>query len=224
MESKKNPDVNLEKHKRTLVFAGFVVAIGACIMFFNWTTSAKDIKVTEYSQIEIIDDQVANTVQEKVTPPKIQQVKSFDVIQIVEKQIEINNEYDPIDTDIDETDVIQLVDIETEPEDSGEIIYIAVEEFPAYPGGDLALSKWLAKEIKYPRDAIEFGIQGTVYVKFVVSKKGTIENVSVLKGVDPILDEEAIRVVKAIKGFSPGKQSGQPVSVWFTLPIKFKLN
>lgn len=98
-----------------------------------------------------------------------------------------------------------------------------VEEMPTYPGGQKALMQYIADSIKYPQKAKEEGIQGRVVVRFVVKKNGTVGEVQVLRGVSEELDMEAIRVIKSIKGFTPGKQNGKPVNVWFIYPVTFKI-
>jgi protein TonB len=102
-------------------------------------------------------------------------------------------------------------------------IFTVVEEQPSYPGGDEARIKFLQDNIKYPEEAKELGIQGKVFVTFVVEVDGSITDVRVLRGIGGGCDEEAIRVVKAMPRWVPGKQRGVPVRVQFNLPIKFTL-
>lgn len=98
-----------------------------------------------------------------------------------------------------------------------------VEQMPTFPGGDAKLMEWLGKNIKYPAIAEENGVQGRVIVRFVVGKDGSISQASVVRSVDPSLDKEALRVVKAMPRWIPGKQNGAAVPVWFTLPVTFQL-
>ena len=98
-----------------------------------------------------------------------------------------------------------------------------VEQMPTFPGGDGKLMEWLSKNIKYPAVAEENGVQGRVIVRFVVGKDVSISNASVVRSVDPSLDKEALRVVKAMPRWIPGKQNGAAVPVWFTLPVTFQL-
>ena len=104
-----------------------------------------------------------------------------------------------------------------------EEIFNAVEQMPQFPGGEAELLKYISTHIKYPTMAAENNIQGRVVVKFVVQKNGKVGDVIVLRGKDPDLDKEAVRVVKTLPDFIPGKMNGQSVSVWYTLPIQFKL-
>lgn len=100
-------------------------------------------------------------------------------------------------------------------------VFIAIEQQPKYPGGEQALFKYLAQNIKYPKNARENGISGTVYIQFVVEKDGTIEEVKVLRGIGFGCDEEAIRVVKSMPKWKPGLQRGKPVRVSYNIPINF---
>ena len=104
-----------------------------------------------------------------------------------------------------------------------EEIFTAVEQPPQFPGGEAALLKYIADHIRYPAAAQENGIQGRVVVQFVVTKDGSIGQVKVVRGKDPDLDKEAKRVVRTLPRFVPGKMNGNNVSVWYTLPINFKL-
>ena len=104
-------------------------------------------------------------------------------------------------------------------------VFINVDPVPVFPGGEAALMKFINENLRYPAAAIENGIQGRVVVQFVVKKDGSVnDNIMIVRGVDPALDQEAIRVCKTLPKFIPGKQNGQPVNVWFTLPIIFNLS
>jgi len=101
--------------------------------------------------------------------------------------------------------------------------YVAVEEMPMYPGGNAAMVSYISKNIKYPVKAMESGVQGKVVVKFCVTAQGGVSMASVLKGVDPELDKEAVRVIQTINNFIPGKKDGVAVPVWYMVPITFTL-
>ncbi|MDX2002935.1 MAG: energy transducer TonB [Chitinophagales bacterium] len=102
-------------------------------------------------------------------------------------------------------------------------IYTFAEQMPEYPGGITAILKYIAEHTIYPEVARENDITGTVYVKFVVTREGNVRNVVLVKAIDPYLDQEAVRVVSSLSGFRPGMQSGKPVEVFYTIPIKFIL-
>lgn len=121
-----------------------------------------------------------------------------------------------------EPEIIMVVEI---PEDTNKnVIFTVVEEMPSFPGGSGAMYTYLGKNIKYPKEAQEKGISGTVYVTFVVEKDGSINFVELLRGTNKLLDDEAIRVVKAMPKWEPGKQKGKPVRVKYNLPVKFLLD
>lgn len=111
----------------------------------------------------------------------------------------------------------------TEPETRTEP-FVSVEEMPVPQGGEAGLYKYIADNTIYPKIALDNNIQGKVYVRFCVTSKGTVDQVSILKGVDPELDAEAIRVVKSFPPFKPGKMSGKPVPVWYIVHIDFQLH
>jgi len=102
-------------------------------------------------------------------------------------------------------------------------IYVIVEEMPTFIGGDLALRKWIKENVKYPNITRESDIQGKVYVRFVVMWDGSIDKVTIARGVDPLLDKEALEVIKKLPYFNPGFQNGRPVNVWYTVPVDFQL-
>lgn len=117
----------------------------------------------------------------------------------------------------------EIIVEEKHPEPVKEEVFTAVEQMPQFPGGEAELLKYIASHIKYPTMAAENNIQGRVVVKFVVGKDGRVGEVVVVRGKDPDLDKEAVRVVKTLPNFIPGKMNGEAVSVWYTLPINFKL-
>ena len=143
-------------------------------------------------------------------PPKI--------IEIVEDEVEIENELEIEDTASDEDEIIE---IEGESDDE---FFMVVENMPEFPGGDIGLMKYIQKNVKYPPIAKEYNITGKVYVSFIVDKSGSVTNVKIVRGVDQNLDAEAMRVVKSLPKYKPGKQRGKAVRVMFTIPINFTLN
>ena len=118
--------------------------------------------------------------------------------------------------------------INTEPvvkhREEEEKTFTTVEQMPTFPGGDGALMSYLARNIRYPSVAEENGIQGRVVIQFVVGKDGSISGASVIKGIDPSLDKEALRVINSMPKWIPGRQNGSNVKVRFTLPVTFRLN
>ena len=153
---------------------------------------------------------------EKAPPPP--PPRPPQIIEIVEDEVEIEDELEIKDTESDEYEIIEL---EAESNDE---FFMVVENMPEFPGGDLGLMKYIQKNVKYPPIAKEYNITGKVYVSFIVDKSGAVTNVKVVRGVDKNLDAEAVRVVKSLPKYKPGKQRGKPVRVMFTIPINFTLN
>lgn len=117
---------------------------------------------------------------------------------------------------------LQVIAEEPKKEDDNKI-YENVEQPPSFPGGEEAMYKYLKENLNYPTIAQESGIKGRVYVRFAVMKDGSISNIKVTRPVDPSLDQEAIRLVKSMPKWSPGKQNGNPVNVYFSIPVVFLL-
>ncbi len=157
--------------------------------------------------------------QQKYVPPVVvDSIKPEDVKQLMtadEAQTEVKNT-EVVDVPVEAKEEVQ----EAEPE---EVPFVVVEEMPMFPGGDAELLKYIAEHTNYPEVAKENNIQGKVIVRFCVTAKGGVSQVSILKGVDPELDKEAIRVVNTLPAFKPGKQGGKPVPVWYMVPITFQL-
>ncbi len=124
--------------------------------------------------------------------------------------------------DAEVVEVIEQVQEEVQ-EEAPQEVFVVVEEMPSFPGGDTELFRFIYDNIKYPELAKENNIQGKVILRFCVTYKGTVDQVSVVRGVDPSLDEEAIRVIKMLPLWKPGKQGGKPVNVWYSVPISFQL-
>jgi protein TonB len=158
--------------------------------------------------------------QAKYVPPVVvDSVKPEDSVQLMtadEAQVEIQND-NVLDAIVEIREEVQEDDKEPEP-------FIVVEEMPEPQGGISGLLKYIAENVIYPEVAQENNIEGKVIVRFCVTSKGGVDQVSVLKGVDPALDAEAIRVVKTLPAFKPGKQGGKPVPVWYSVPIVFQIN
>ena len=138
--------------------------------------------------------------------------------------VEIDDELDIEDVEADQDTEVAIVEMTEEEEEEEAEVFFIVENMPEFPGGDLALRKHIAENVKYPEIAKENGLSGKVFVQFVINQKGEVENVKIARGVDPALDKEAIRVVQNLPKWKPGSQRGKPVRVSYTVPINFQLN
>jgi protein TonB len=157
--------------------------------------------------------------QQKYVPPQVvDSIKPEDVKQLMtadQAQTEVTNK--------EVVEVQQQVKEEVQEDEAEQAPFVVVEEMPSFPGGDAELLKFIGEHTQYPEVAKENNIQGKVIVRFCVTAKGGVSQVSVLKGVDPELDKEAMRVVTTLPPFKPGKQGGKPVPVWYMVPIAFTL-
>lgn len=225
MELKKHPKADLEKSRGIFLMIGLILALTFVIALFENTSrtqGAEDLGQLENVQVE--EEQIPVTRQDVAPPPPPPQETVSDVIEILDDKIKIEEDLD-IDLESEEETVIEFQDIQMveEEEEETEQIFMIVEDMPEFPGGEIALRKYIAENIRYPEMAKENDIQGTVYVRFVVTKSGSIGRIEILRGVDPLLDKEAIRVVKTLPKWKPGKQRGKSVNVSYSMPIKFQL-
>ncbi len=227
MEIKKNPKVNLEKFRSLFLLIGLFVTVGIIVSFFGWKSSSGQAE--NLGKIEAVVDDELVEITRKEKPPEIlepeppQQQQQTEIIQIVEDDKVIEDDFD-FDVEADEETEVEIVEVEEVEEEDDNVVFLVVEKNPEYPGGLLALRRYIADNINYPAVARENDIQGTVYLRFVVLKTGKVGAVEIQRGVDPLLDNEAKRVVKALKKFTPGQQGGKKVNVWFSLPIVFTLS
>lgn len=186
----------------------------------------------EQPKPEVLPEEVLKTV--KVTELRIvedEKVKKEDEIKTQDELKETENAFSQKDNDkgTEDRNVTRtlkeevVVEKKTPVEEKKEEIFKSVEQMPTFPGGDPALMKYLSSHINYPAMAQENGVQGRVVVQFVVTKTGKVGEVKVVRSVDKDLDREAVRVCKSLPNFVPGRQNGQPVNVWYTLPVTFKL-
>lgn len=217
MQVKKNPKVDLDKKRSLYLQIGFIIAlllVYAAFEYKNYDKSSYNLGDLNLDDLE--EEIIPITKQEQKPPPP--PPPPPEIIEIVEDEVEIEEELEIEDTESDEDEIIEI-----EEEDDDEF-FMVVENMPEFPGGDLGLMKYIQKNVKYPPIAKEYNITGKVYVQFIVDKSGTVTNVKVVRGVDKNLDAEAVRVVKSLPKYKPGKQRGKPVRVMFTIPINFTLN
>ena len=217
MEPKKNPDISLEKKKGLFFQIGLVITLVIILGAFEWKSYDKVVYNLGQLNLDDLEEEIIPITKQEVKPPPPPPPPP-EIIEIVEDDVEIEDEIEIEDTESDED-----VEIEIEEEDDEEF-FMVVENMPEFPGGDLGLMKYIQKNVKYPAIAKEYNITGKVYVSFIVDKSGSVTNVKIVRGVDKNLDAEAMRVVKSLPKYKPGKQRGKSVRVMFTIPINFTLN
>lgn len=229
MEKKKTDKADLESKRGYFLEIGLVVTLLLILLAFEWSTTVEKAESLGTLDLVIEDEELAPVTRQEdivLPPPPPPQQTISDVIDVVEDKIEVNDDF--MSTESDENTAVDIVDVapvaEPEPEVEEEPqVFFIVENMPEFPGGELALRKFIAENVRYPEMAKENDIQGTVYVRFVVDTDGSVKNVEVIRGVDPLLDKEAIRVIQSLPKWKPGKQRGKAVKVSHSVPIKFAL-
>ena len=228
MELKKTPKADLELKKNVLFMFGLVVSLGIMLFAFEWTAKPeKTDSLGALNAVNVEDEIIPITREQEIKPPPPPPPpKVIEVLNIVDNDVKIEDELQIEDSEADDKTLINVAPViakrEEKEEDEAEVFFI-VEDMPEFPGGEMALRAYIANAIKYPVIAQENGIQGKVYVTFVVGKDGSVTNASIARGVDPSIDKEALRVVNTLPKWKPGKQRGKPVNVSYTVPINFVL-
>ncbi len=224
MELKKNPNSDLERKSGLLMNIGFTVSLLLVILAFEWRTY-DDSGLLDLGQVtDDFEDimEIPPTEQPPPPPPKIQLPEIIEVPdeEEIEEEIEVE-----LDVEVTEETVIEdIVFEEVVEEEAVEEVFTIVEDQPEFPGGIAAFYKYVGDNMDYPSQARRMGIEGRVYVQFVVDKDGTVTEVKAVKGIGAGCDEEAEKVLRQSPKFKPGKQRGRAVKVRMVLPIIFKLS
>lgn len=229
MEHKKNPKKDLNLKTGLFFNIGLIVSLALVIMAFEWRfyddLETIDLGTLESEETELIDIPIT-----EIPPPPPPVLQQPEIVEIpdeeeIEEQVEME-----LDVEIEEETVPDVpVKIDAPPppppkEEPQDEIFMIVENQPEPKGGMQAFYKYIGKKIKYPKQARRMGVEGRVFVQFVVDKDGTLTDIKVLKGIGAGCDEEALRVLKEAPKWQPGKQRGRPVKVRMSIPIFFKLN
>lgn len=228
MEIKKTPKADLENKKSTWMLVGYVLALSVIFVAFEW--SKRDVKIDMSGAIVDVnfeEEMVPITEQ----PEQVQAPPPPEAPAVAENLTIVDDEANVEETALVSTEETgQAVEIkyvaptveEEEPEE--QTIFEVVEQMPEFPNGGMqGLMQFLSKNIKYPTIAQENGTQGRVTVQFVVNRDGSIVDAKVIRGVDPYLDKEALRVIGMMPKWKPGMQRGKPVRVKYTVPVMFRL-
>lgn len=227
MEIKKSPKADLENKRSLFTLVGLVLALGFTYICFEWTNT--EAMVADASNL---NEEVYNDSEE--LPPPSEQNEPHQEVKAETPPPQIVTEIKVVENDKETKEVIikdpedkgdpisEALPPEEEEQEDTEEIFTIVEKKADFPGGTAKLMEFLKKELNYPQVAIDNNIQGRVYVEFVVNKDGSIQDVKVARGVDPSLDNEAIRVVKKMPKWTPAEQRGKTCRSRFTLPVLFK--
>jgi protein TonB len=226
MELKKSQKADLERSRGIFLQVGLVFVLALVFIAFEWSTKpsdeSKDKMVAEAS-FEVEEMQI--TRREEPKPEPIQQQQVAEILNIVQDDAQIDDDFD-FDVEADQNTEVQFTGfVEEDEEFNEEEVFYIVEDMPTFNGGDPATEfrKYIAENLRYPEIAAENGISGRVIVQFAVSSKGKIVDAVVVVPIDPALDKEAVRVVLSSPPWTPGKQRGRAVKVLYTFPINFVL-
>lgn len=227
MELKKTPKADLENKKVLFFEIGVVLALALTFVGFEWKSYDKQKDLSGLiEKVNIEEEIIPITRQEiKVAPPPPPAPTT--VLNIVDNSTEVTTDLN-INSEADENTVVEeytapVVEQKEEQNVEELEIFTVVEENPGFPGGEEGRYKFLQENLKYPQIAKESGISGKVFVQFVVERNGSITDIKVIKGIGGGCDEEAIRVVKAMPKWTPGKQRGKAVRTQFIMPLNFVL-
>ncbi len=227
MELKKSRKANLEKNRVIFFEIGLVIALAVTLIAFEWKGSGKTELNYETPENLTLDEEIMPITrqQDVVKPPPPPKPEIAEVLNIVEDDIEIENEFIIADAEADqetEVEIRDYVELPMVEEEFEEEVFFIVEDMPRFNGqNNDEFRKYIGENLRYPVIAAENGISGKVYVQFAVNSKGKVVDAVVVRGVDPALDKEAVRVVTGSPKWSPGKQRGKAVKVQFTFPINF---
>jgi protein TonB len=228
MEIKKTEKASLENKKLLFVEIGLVVSLAITLFAFEWTSSETETALLEDTTEVLIEEEIISTnVETPPPPPEAPKIPVLsDQIDIVDDEIEIEDDmFMNLEDDASlGVEIMDYVEVEEEVVEEEAIPFQLVEEKPSFQGGDAnQFSKWVNSRLVYPEIAKENGVQGRVTLQFTVEKDGSVTKVKVLRGVDPSLDKEAVRVVSMSPKWKPGKQRDRAVPVTYTFPVIFQL-
>ena len=234
MEIKKSAKADLERGKGLSLLLGLLVALSVVFVGLEWRSAVAQAQTTDrgFDAQEIEDVMNIEDQQKQEEPePEPQQAQQVE-IQLPDEIKVVSNDKEVIKPTIISVDQDKPLPPPNIPlgtknvqadEDVDQAVFEIVEENPEFPGGPEALLKYLSKNIVYPESAIDNGIQGRVTVRFVVERDGSVSGVEIQKGVDQALDKEAMRVVKGMPKWKPGRQQGRTVRTRFSVPVVFRL-
>ena len=231
MESKKTEKADLQNKKLLFFEVGLAVALLVTLVAFNWKSQERAEPTFMAGPQVIVEEE--NVPVTKEEPPKPTEIPKMAIapeqIMIADNDIELEMDMSLFDTEENQLGIQPMDYVERSEgvveEDVVEVIPFAiVEDKPTFMGGNAdQFPKWVGKNVKYPESAVENNIQGTVFIQFTIGVDGTITSVRVLRSVDPLLDQEAVRVVKSSPRWVPGKQRNKPVPVSYQIPVAFRL-
>jgi protein TonB len=225
MGKKKTDKANLENKRGIFFQVGLVIVLALTLIAFEWTSRKQTMSsMGTIAGADLTEEITPITRQHIAPPPPPTNTKMTEVLNIVKDDAEIKDELKVEDAESNQQMDIDIVDYNDGQEITDEEIFFVVENMPSFQGkGQEGFREWIARNLKYPESAAKKGIGGRVFVQFAINSKGEVVDAVILKGVDPALDQEALRVIMSSPKWEPGRQRGKPVKVQFTFPINFVL-
>jgi len=233
MQPKKNPKADLNKDRNLYFVIGLTLVLGVTWGAIEYRTYEKVFDLAALDMLEDDDEDIPITEQLKTPPPPPPPPPAPEVIEVVEDEEEVEETViESTETDQDEI-IIEEIEVEEEFEDI-DVPFAVIEDVPIFPGCESVaksqrracfqeqMNKHIRRNFRYPEIAQEMGIQGRVYVNFIIAKDGSITNIR-MRGPDKNLENEAQRIISRLPQMTPGKQRGRPVRVPFSIPITFRL-
>ena len=224
MELKKYPKHDLSLKIGMFRNLGLTVSLFLVILAFELPGSGNQ-DIIDLAGVQDDFEEIIN-IPPTVQPPPPKPITQIREIREIPNEVEIEEEIE-LELDIEMTEITIVEDIDfsmsAAPEEEVDEIFLIVEDEPEFPGGIQAFYEFVGERLRYPPTAARMGIQGRVYLEFVVDKDGTLGDMRVVKGIGAGCDQEAIRVLKLVPKFKPGKQRGKPVKVRMVIPIFFKI-
>ena len=235
MEPKKNKKVDLSKNSSLYFVIGLSLVLLISWQAIEWKTYDKSLYGYEALNVEDDDDEEIPITEQIKTPPPPPPPPppAPEVIEVVEDEEEVEETVIE-STETDEDEIIEVEEVEIEEFDDVDVPFAVIEDVPIFPGCEKVkkserrncfqqqMNKHIRKNFRYPEIAQEMGIQGRVYVNFIISKDGSIANIR-MRGPDKNLEKEAQRIISKLPNMTPGKQRGRAVRVPFSIPITFRL-
>lgn len=236
MELKKSPEADLENKKGTFFLAGLFIALIAVYIAIEWKTYDRTLANLGELDVVIDEEEVIVTQREQKPPPP---PPPQEIINVVEDKVELKEELIMESTETSQKEEVRPIEV-VEEEVEEIFSFAIVENKPVFPGCEkekdeearsqcfqLKIQQHIARNFKYPEIARQLGIQGKVYITFIIDKDGSVSNVTVARGVDPNLDQAAVDAVKSLNNLNPkiqpAKQRGKPVRMSFTIPVNARL-
>ena len=231
MEAKKSEKADLEKKKGLHLEIGLVTILALVLVAFNLrSTDKKDSGFAQQMVTTEMEEEIIQTQEEQDIPepePEQPEPEVTTELEVVDDDADIKNELGIVDAGDNankQQEEVVITDVGNEEVVEEEEIFVFVEEYPSYPGGEEALYKYLGENIQYPDVARDNNITGTVVIRFVVEKDGSITKAAIAREIGGGCGKEALRVVNSMPKWKPGKQSGKAVRTEFTLPVQFQLD